>query len=296
MSDAPTIDLDAYRFTDGDRLADFATDDAGPFEGEDSAQAYVEREARRLSRLQHILHAHGRYGLLLVVQGMDASGKDEAIVQVTAAMDPQQCEAVHVHAPTEREAKHDYLWQTFQALPARGQVAVFNRSYYERVVGDRVHRDRIDEQHLPDEIAAGAESGALWDDRLRQIRDFERYLGENGVVVRKVLLHVSKDVQRERLLERTERPEKRWDVSRADAEDREHWDEYMHAYDEALRATSTADAPWFVVPADGKWVSRAVVAAVVADALGALHDDFPEPDDELQALIEEVREKLEADA
>lgn len=296
MAEAHDIDLGPYRFSPGDRLADFATENGGPFGDEDEARASVEREARRLSRLQHILHAHGRYGLLLVVQGMDASGKDEAVVHVTSAMDPQQCEAVHVQTPTGREEKHDYLWQIYRSLPARGQVAVFNRSYYERVIGDRVHADRIADQHLPDDVAAGAESGALWDDRLRQIRYFEQYLTENGIVVRKVLLHISKDVQRERLMERTERPEKRWDVSLSDATDRDHWDAYMHAYEEACRATSTDAAPWYVVPAEPKWYARAVVAAVVAEALGPLHKGFPEPDDELKALIENVRGKLEADA
>jgi PPK2 family polyphosphate:nucleotide phosphotransferase len=291
----PDIDLDRYRFRAGDRLDSFSTDDAGPFADEDEARAYVEGQARRLSRLQHVLHAHRRYGLLLAVQGMDASGKDEAIVHVTSAMDPQQCEAVHVHAPTEREGRHDYLWQVYPSLPARGQVAVFNRSYYERVVGDRVHPDRLDEQHLPDEVQAGAESGALWRDRLRQLRDFERYLVENGVLVRKVLLHVSKEAQHERLVERTERPEKRWDVSMSDATDRERWDDFMAAYQDALEATSTDAAPWFVVPADHKWAARAIVAAVVEGALAPLHDGFPEPDAEQRELIEAVREKLGAE-
>ena len=293
MPDA--LDLGPYRFRQGDRLDAFATGAAGLFDDEDDARAYVGEQAERLSRLQHVLHAHGAYGLLLVFQGMDASGKDEAIVQVTSAMDPQQCEAVHVHAPTEREGRHDYLWQIYRSLPARGQVALFNRSYYERVVGDRVHPDRLGEQHLPDEVRAGADDGTLWRDRLRQIRDFERYLTENGVLVRKVLLHISKGAQRERLVERTERPEKRWDVSLSDATDRERWDDFQAAYQDALDATSTDAAPWFVVPADQKWAARAVVSAVVEDALAPLHDGFPEPDAEQRELIETVREKLEAE-
>lgn len=292
MAQLPHIDTEPYRFQRGDRLEGFGTAGTGPFESEEDARVNVEEGARQLSRLQHILHAHGTHGLLLILQGMDAAGKDEAIVHVTAAMDPQQCEAVHVHAPTDREAKHDYLWQIVPSLPARGQVAVFNRSYYERVLGDRVFPERVEEQHLPESVRAGAETGALWDDRLRQIRDFERYLTENGVLVRKVFLHVSKDVQRERLLERTERPEKRWDVSKADAENRQHWADFMRAYEEAMQATSTDAAPWFVVPADHKWYARAVVAAIVADALGGCHDDFPEPDDEQQDLIDEVRAQL----
>ena len=293
---APPIDIDRYRFRDGDHLDDFETAGTGPFGNEDDARASVEEEARHLSRLQHILHAHRDYGLLLVLQGMDAAGKDEAIVHVTSAMDPQQCEAVHVHGPTEREARHDYLWQIVPSLPARGQIAVFNRSYYERVVGDRVYPDRLDDQYLPDAVTRGAEDGTLWRDRLRQIADFERYLTENGILVRKVYLHVSKEVQRDRLVERTERPEKRWDVSKADAENREHWDDFLRAYEAAFEATSTDDAPWFIVPADHKWYARAVVAAIVADALRSVHTDFPEPDDEQQELIEEVRQRLADDA
>lgn len=292
MADAPAIDPEGYRFRSGDRLADFRTDDSGPFADEGDARDFVEAGARRLSRLQHVVHAHGDAGLLVVFQGMDASGKDEAIVQVMAAMDPQQCEATHFHSPTDREARHDYFWQAFRSFPARGQVAVFNRSYYERVIGDRVHPDRLGDQHLPEDVAAGAEDGALWRDRLRQISDVERYLPENGIAVRKVFLHISKEAQRQRLLERTERPEKRWDFSKSDVEDRELWDRYMEAYEDAFEATSTDAAPWFVVPADQKWYARAVVSQIVADALGGLHDDFPEPDEDQQALLKEARKRL----
>lgn len=295
MSDAPVIDVEPYRFRTGDHLGDFKTDDRGPFADEDGARAFVEAAARRLSRLQHVVHAHGDSGLLVVFQGMDAAGKDEAIVQVMSAMDPQQCEATHFHSPTGREARHDYLWQAFRSFPARGQVAVFNRSYYERVVGDRVHPDRLDEQHLPADVRAGTDDGALWRDRLRQIADVERYLHENGIAVRKVFLHVSKAAQRERLLERTERPEKRWDFSKSDLEDRDLWDRYMEAYEDAFEATSTDTAPWYVVPGDRKWYARSVVSQIVADALEGLHDDFPDPDEDQRALLDEARERLAGD-
>ena len=288
------IDPAPYRFRPGARLADLPTDDVGPFESEDDAEAAVRDLVDTLPRLQHICHAHGTRGLLVVLQGMDAAGKDEAIVQVLGAMDPQQCEASHVHAPTGREGQHDYLWQIYRMLPGRGQVAVLNRSYYERVIGDRVHPDRLDEQSLPPEVQAGADGGTLWADRLRQIRDFERYLTENGIAVRKLLLPVSKEAQRERLIERTERPEKRWDVSMADATDRDRWDDFMAAYQDALDETSTDAAPWYVVPSDQRWFARAVVASVVADALASFHDGFPEPDDEQQERIESVRAALGA--
>lgn len=292
MPSHAAIDLGPYRFREGDRLDRFRTDETGPFEREDDARESVEEGARRLSRLQHAVHAHGDSGLLVVLQGMDGAGKDEAIVQVMSAMDPQQCEATHFHAPAGREARHDYLWQAFRSLPARGQVAVFNRSYYERVVGDRVHPDRLDEQYLPAGVVAGAEDGTLWWDRHRQIRAFERYLVENGIAVRKVFLHVSKEAQRERLLERIERPEKRWDFSESDLTDRQLWDRYMEAYEATFQATSTDDAPWYVVPSDRKWYARAVVSAIVTEALASLHSDFPEPDEQQQTLLDEARERL----
>ena len=291
----PAPDPAAFRFTPGDRLADVDTSATGPFSGEDEAREATAEMADDLARRQLMLEAHGTHGLLVVVEGMDASGKDEAIHHVMSAVDPGGASATSFSVMSEDEAAHDYLRRASVALPARGEMAIFNRSYYGQVVPDRVSPEMMESQNLPPEVMAGAESGALWGDRLRQIGDFERYLVENGVHIVKLFLHVSKEEQRQRLIERTERPEKRWDFSRADVEKRDDWDAFLGAYEAAFETTSTDRAPWHVVPADHKWFGRAAVAAVVLGALRDLHDDFPEPDDEHRELLEWGRKQLEAD-
>ena len=296
VPDAPTgPDPAAFRFGPDARLKD--RDPAAPdaFPDEDEAQAYTEDSAVRLARAQLVLEAHGTRGLLVVVEGMDAAGKDEAIHHVMGAVDPGSASSRSFASMSDDEARHGFLRRAAIAAPARGELAVFNRSHYSQVVGDRVSPEFLKDQCLPPEVARGAETGQLWDDRLRQIRDFERYLTENGIAVVKLFFHVSKDEQRRRLIERIERPEKRWDFGRADIEKREQWDDFLDAYEAALRATSTDEAPWYVVPSDQKWVGRAAAAAVVLDALGALHDDFPEPDDEHRELLEWGRQQLDAE-
>ena len=289
------LDPAAFRFGPDDRLADVDPVGTGSFDDEEQAREQVEKGARELARRQLMLEAHGTHGLLVVVEGMDAAGKDEAIHHVMAAVDPGSASATAFSSMSEAEAHHDYLWRAVRALPARGELAVFNRSYYDQVVGDRVSPERLDRQHLPPDVRAGAETGALWADRLRQIRDFERMLSENGIRVVKLFFHVSKDEQRQRLLERIERPEKRWDFGRADVEKRRDWDAFLDAYESALQATSTEAAPWYVVPADHKWFSRAAAASVILSALRDLHDDFPEPDEEQQELLAWGRDQLQAE-
>ena len=293
MSD-PALDPATFRFTDDDRLADIDPADTGPFVSEGEAREVMEDEAKRLARRQLILEAHGTHGLLVVFQGMDASGKDEAIHHVMSVVDPTACSARSFSQMNEEEAGHDYLWRAMRAVPARGKMAVFNRSYYEQVVAERVSPDLMEGQHLPDAIRKAARDGSLWPQRYRQIRDVERYLVENGIHLVKLFLHVSNEEQRRRLIERTERPEKRWDFSRADVEKRDDWDAFQEAYGDALRATSTDAAPWYVLPADHKWFARAAAATIVSDTLHRLHADFPEPDDELAETLAWARDELEA--
>ncbi len=290
-----TLDPDDFRFGPADRLADVDPSATGSFADEDAAEEATAQGARELARRQLMLEAHGTRGLLVVMEGMDAAGKDEAIHHVMSAVDPGSGSATAFSSMSEAEARHPFLWRASRALPARGELAVFNRSYYDQVVGDRVSPERLERQHLPAEVEAGAETGALWADRLRQIRDWERYLGENGVRVVKLFFHVSNGEQRRRLIERTERPEKRWDFSRADVEKRRDWDAFLEAYERAFQATSTEAAPWHVLPADRKWFSRAAAAAVILGALRDLHDDFPEPDDDHRELLAWGRKELGAD-
>ena len=295
-SSATTLDPTDFLLSDGG-LADVDPADTGSFASEAAAREVVEEEAERLARRQLILEAHGTHGLVVIFQGMDASGKDEAIHHVMSVVDPEACSAKAFGSMNEEEARHDYLWRAMRALPARGKMAVFNRSYYEQITAERVSPDLMEDQDLPPEIREAARDGSLWEQRHRQIRDVERYLVENGIHLVKLFLHVSNEEQRCRLLERIERPEKRWDFSRADIEKRDDWGAFLEAHDAAFQATHTEHAPWYVIPADRKWFARAAVAAIVSDALRSLHNDrFPEPDAEQQELLAWGREQLEREA
>ena len=273
------------------RLAAIPTASEGGEAREREAEARVRDLAGRMVRLQDFLMAHGRHGVLILFQGMDASGKDEAIRDVLSWFDPRSTEFKQFKHATEKEIRHDYLWRAVAAMPARGQVGIFNRSYYEHVVAERVHPEVVEKQRLPE-----AAREDLWTKRFRQIADFERYLEENGIHVLKFFLHVSREEQRRRLLERIADPETRWDFSPADVAERQHWDEYMHAYDEAMTHTNTAHAPWHVVPADSRIVAQEAVATVVVELLAGLHDGYPEPDGEEAEELERARERLESEA
>lgn len=273
---------------EGIRLEHFdprATGDPG---SEQAAQASEREDVQSLARYQDMLMAHETHGLLVLFQGMDASGKDEAIRDVLASLDPGGSEFKQFQPLTEKEAGHDYLWRAVIALPARGQIGIFNRSYYEHVIVERVHPEKLDRQQLP----AYAREG-IWEKRFRQINDFERYLTENGIHVLKFFLHVSREEQRKRLLERIERPETRWQFSEDDVEERGLWDEYMSAYEEALTYTNTEQAPWHVIPADRRWFARAAVASVIAAKLRSLHSEYPSLSEEQSEKIERAREVLE---
>ncbi|MBA4160429.1 MAG: polyphosphate kinase 2 family protein [Gemmatimonadetes bacterium] len=273
------------------RLSAIDPGSLGEFGSEEEAQASAERDARSLLGLQDMLMAHERHGLLILFQGMDASGKDEAIRDVLSSLDPRGSEFKQFKPMTEKEVRHDYLWRAVASLPARGQIGIFNRSYYEHVVVERLHPEQLDRQRLP---AASGEG--IWQQRFRQIDDFERYLAENGIHLLKFFLHLSKAEQRKRLLERIERPETSWRFSRDDVEERGRWGEYMSAYEEALTHTNSEHAPWYVVPADKRWVTQAVVASVIAAELRSLHSEYPELTEEQREEIEWAREILEGES
>ena len=283
------MDHDELLFPPGQpiRLTEVATTMDGGFADDEAAQASVRADGERIRRAQDLLMAHETRGLLVLFQGMDASGKDEAIRDVLGALDPRAVEFKAFKQQNEKELRHDYLWRTWQALPARGQVGVFNRSHYEHVAGERVRPDALDEQHLPD-----CAREDVWAKRLRQINDVERYLVENGITVLKFFLHQSKGEQRRRLLARMEAPETRWQFSPADIKARARWDDYMEAYSEALTETNTEAAPWHVVPADREWVARAAVASVVAETLEGFHEGYPEPTEEEAEELEKGRAAL----
>jgi PPK2 family polyphosphate:nucleotide phosphotransferase len=256
------------------RLADFDPRDTGSLTGEDKPRAAdaLLSGIEAIAQLQDRLYAQDRWAVLLIFQGLDASGKDSVIKHVMSGVNPQGCQVSTFKAPSAEELDHDFLWRSVRALPERGRIGIFNRSYYEEVLVVRVHADLLERQKVPPELL---DARSLWRDRSRDIRNFESYLARNGTLVRKFFLHVSRQEQGRRLRERLERPDKRWKFSIADVEERQHWRQYHQAYEDMIRRTATPEAPWFVVPADHKWFTRVVVAAAIVDGLAGLDLEYP---------------------
>ena len=245
-----------------------------------------------LSEYQRRLAAQDSYAVLLCLQALDAAGKDGTIRHVMSGVNPQGVHVTSFKAPSAEELDHDYLWRCARALPARGDIGIFNRSYYEEVLVVRVHPELLERQRLPERDPGGD----VWARRYREINDWERYLVDNGFVVLKVFLNLSKDEQRRRFLERLDEPEKNWKFSSADAREREYWDEYQNAYSQMLSHTSTEWAPWYVVPADRKWFARICVSAILAHALISIDPTYPVPDAEARAELDAARTRLEAES
>jgi PPK2 family polyphosphate:nucleotide phosphotransferase len=233
--------------------------------------------------------AHETNGLLVIFQAMDGAGKDAMIKNVMSRLDPQGCEMKMFKAPTEKEVKHDYLWRAAQSVPARGQIGIFNRSYYEHVIAERIHPEKLEQYNFPKSVIGKD----IWKKRYRHINNFEEYLLDNGIHVLKFFLNLSKETQREKLLERIERPEKKWKFSIDDVEDREHWDEYMKIYEEVFDHTSTKIAAWHIIPNNHRWFARAAVAGIIAEKLKSLHQKYPTLSGEQQQEIEKAKEMLE---
>lgn len=224
-----------------------------------------------LKKLQDKLYAQDRWSVLIIFQAMDAAGKDSAIKHVMSGVNPQGCEVTPFKAPSAEELDHDFLWRCAKRLPERGRIGIFNRSYYEETLVVRVHQEYLAAQKLPPEV----KTKDLWQQRFQNISNFERYLTYNGVVILKFFLHVSKEEQAERFLKRIEDPAKNWKFSMNDVREREHWDEYMEAYEDTVRNTASKHAPWYVVPADHKWFTRLVVAAAIVEKLNSLDLAYP---------------------
>ncbi len=268
--------IKTYRVTQGKhfRLKDFDPADTGKLSPDfkQEAQKLLQQGVERLRELQEKLYAQNRWALLLVFQAMDAAGKDGTIKHVMSGIDPQGCQVYSFKQPSVEELDHDFMWRTLCCLPERGRIGIFNRSYYEEVLVVRVHQEYLAAQHLPDKLV----TPDIWHDRFEDINNVERYLARNGIVVLKFFLNVSKKEQKRRFLERLDIPSKHWKFSTADVHEREHWHEYMSAYEDMIRNTASKHAPWFVVPADNKWFTRLVVADVVVNALEQLDLAFPE--------------------
>jgi len=254
-------------------LRDFDPADCGPLRDADEprARALTARATARLAELQTRLYAQNRWALLVLFQGMDASGKDSAIRHVLAGVNPQGVQVFSFKQPSEEELDHDFLWRTSRCFPERGRIGVFNRSYYEEVLVARVHPEVLARQRLPARLV----TPRIWRERFEDIRALERYATRQGIAVRKFFLHVSSGEQRRRLIERIDEPEKHWKFHPGDVALRKHWRAYQRAYADAIRATAAPHAPWYVVPADRKWYARLVIAAALVDALEALRPAFP---------------------
>lgn len=269
-------------------LKDFDADFARDFD-EEKARRQLDENAARIAKSQDLLMAHEKYGLLVIFQAMDGAGKDAMIKNVLANLDPQGCEMKMFQAPTAKEVKHDYLWRAAQAVPARGQIGIFNRSYYESVIVERIHPEKLAAYNFPKETLGKD----LWKKRYRHINNFEEYLLDNGIHTLKFFLNMSKDEQRERLLERIGRPDKKWKFTMDDIEDRARWDEYMKIYKEVFEQTSTKIAPWLIIPNNNRYFARAAVAGIIADKLESLHKKYPTLSGEQQEEIEKAKKILE---
>jgi PPK2 family polyphosphate:nucleotide phosphotransferase len=284
---------DRYRVDDGGkfRLRDHDPADRGGLRDKKEARERLSAGCDRLRDLQDVLYAQDRWALLLIFQAMDAAGKDSAIKHVMSGLNPQGCQVFAFKAPSEEELDHDFLWRTTRALPERGRIGVFNRSYYEEVLIVRVHSAILGRQKLPAKLV----TEDIWRQRFESINDFERHLARNGTVVRKFFLNVSREEQRRRFLARLDEPEKNWKFALADVEERKHWDRYMEAYEETIRHTASEDAPWYVVPADSKWYTRVVVADAIVDTLESLDLHYPRVNDAKRAELDEARQRLLAE-
>jgi PPK2 family polyphosphate:nucleotide phosphotransferase len=244
----------------------------------------------RLVDLQERLYANDRWSVLIVVQAMDAAGKDSVIEHVLSGINPQGCEVHSFKQPSEEELAHDYLWRVGTRMPARGRIGIFNRSHYEEVLTVRVHPELLEKQKLPKDLVGKD----IWQQRFKDIRAFERHLARNGTLVLKFFLNVSREEQRKRFLDRIKEPAKRWKFSMGDIAEREHWNEYMAAYEDMIRETSRTEAPWFVVPADNKWFTRLAVAGAIADAMDNLKLEFPKVEGKALKELEKVKKTLKA--
>ena len=282
-----------YRVDNGRhfRLKDFDSDDTGGLgtHFKDEAIALLQRSTQRMAELQDMLYAQDRWALLLIFQALDAAGKDGTIKHVMSGVNPQGCQVYSFKAPSAEELDHDFLWRTSRLLPRRGDIGIFNRSYYEEVLVVRVHPQLLKAERIPDACV----SGKIWKERFHDISNFERYATRNGIAIRKFFLHVGKREQKRRFLSRLDQPEKNWKFSAADVAERGFWGDYQDAYEDMIRHTATEYAPWFVVPADHKWFTHLVVSSTIVDALEDMDLAYPKVTDAQRRALAVARRRLE---
>lgn len=288
------MNIEKFKIKEGSRLdlKKHKTDLTADYTDKKDAVEDLQDNIKKLTELQDMLYAQDVYSLLVIFQAMDAAGKDGAIKHVMSGVNPQGVSVVSFKTPSSEERDHDYLWRHQKALPGRGTIGIFNRSHYEEVLVVRVHPDILQAQQLPPEIKNDPK---IWKKRFDHIRDWEQHLFENGIHILKFFLNVSKEEQKERFLSRIDEPEKNWKFSASDVKERGHWDDYMKAYEDAISATSTEHAPWYVIPADKKWFTRLAVSEVIVKKLESMNLHYPLVSDDARAKLREARTLLDDD-
>ena len=285
----PSLDIRDYRFTKKGsfHVRDFDPADTNGFGDKQQAKARLAENVRKMAEWQDRFYAQDKEALLIIFQAMDSAGKDGAVKHVMSGLNPQGVRVASFKQPSAEELDHDYLWRVHKALPGRGEIGIFNRSYYEEVLVGKVHNLPFS-QKLP----ARCLDGKLWERRYRQIRNYEEYLTENGITVLKFFLHISKEEQKDRFLERIDDETKNWKFSAADVAERAHWDEYMDAYEQAINATASPNAPWYVIPSDKKWFARLLISEILIHHLKKLNPQYPEVSQEQKRSLQEIRRQL----
>jgi PPK2 family polyphosphate:nucleotide phosphotransferase len=285
------MNIKDFRATQGEKVAldEWPTRVKPVYKSKKQYRELLAKQVAELSEQQQIHYASNRYAVLLIFQAMDAAGKDGAIRHVMSGVNPQGCQVFSFKHPSAEELEHDFLWRTTQALPERGRIGIFNRSYYEEVLIVRVHPEILQAQNIPDRLL---NEKTFWQDRYRSIVDMEEHLHRNGTRIIKFFLHLSEEEQRKRFLERIDEPDKNWKLSLADIQERKFWKQYMQAYEECLNATSTPNAPWYVVPADDKENARLIISQIILDTFESLELAYPKPSAEHLRELQSIRKQL----
>nr|WKN36881.1 polyphosphate kinase 2 family protein [Tunicatimonas sp. TK19036] len=276
-------------------LSEWPPDDTGPFMHKSDTKAIRKENIQHLQELQDKLYALNRYSVLLTFQAMDAGGKDSTIKHVMSGVNPQGCQVFSFKKPSEQELEHDFLWRTYKALPERGRIGIFNRSYYEEVLIARVHPSIVVNQRIPGIHSPEDITEEFWQQRYDSINEMEEHLVRNGTIVLKFFLHLSKEEQKQRFLKRIHRPDKNWKFTMSDIEERKYWDKYQEAFAQAITQTSTEAAPWYIIPADHKWFIRTMVSEIIVQKLESLNLHYPEVTPTQLKNIEKARVMLEDD-
>ena len=254
----------------------------------ENAEKILEQSKEKLKRVQELLWAESSYSLLIILQGMDAAGKDSVIEHVMSGVNPQGCGVTSFKAPSDRELAHDFMWRCYNYLPERGKIGIFNRSYYEEVLVVKVHREMLAREKLPER----KKKKGLWKERYESINDIEHHLIRNGTIVLKFFLNESREEQKKRFMARLDDPKKQWKFNPADLLERDHWDSYMKAYENMLGATSTKESPWYIIPADQKWLTRTLVSYIITQKIESLDIQYPKPSEEMVKALDEAKKKL----